>query len=124
MNEQKKVAVVILSWNGKKFLEQFLPSVIQHTASELCEIIVADNCSTDDSVSFLKNNYPSVRIIHNTKNINYYLIKVKFPGDYYNRCILKKNKNTPPVYIEYKPLYKQKWQTRIRIVTPKGPSCV
>ena len=55
MNEQKKVAVVILSWNGKKFLEQFLPSVIQHTSSELCEIIVADNCSTDDSVSFLKN---------------------------------------------------------------------
>lgn len=71
MNNQKKVAVVILSWNGKKFLEDFLPSVIQHTSPELCETIVADNCSTDDSVSFLKSNYPNVRIIQNARNGGY-----------------------------------------------------
>ncbi len=71
MNNQKKVAVVILSWNGKKFLEQFLPSIVQHTSTELCEIIVADNCSTDDSVLFVKQNYPSVRVISNTRNAGY-----------------------------------------------------
>lgn len=71
MNNQKKVAVVILSWNGKKFLEQFLPSLVQHTSAELCEIIVADNCSTDDSVPFVKTNYPNIRVIQNIRNAGY-----------------------------------------------------
>ena len=71
MNNQKKVAVVILSWNGKKFLEDFLPSVVQNTSPQLCEIIVADNCSTDDSVQFVKTNYPNIRVIQNTRNGGY-----------------------------------------------------
>jgi GT2 family glycosyltransferase len=71
LNNRKKVAVVILSWNGKIFLEDFLPSVVQHTSTELCEIIVADNCSTDDSVQFIKTNYPNIRIIQNTRNGGY-----------------------------------------------------
>lgn len=54
-----KAAVVILNWNGKKFFETFLPSVIQHSAD--AEIIVADNGSTDDSVSFLEKNFPRVK---------------------------------------------------------------
>jgi len=62
-----KVAVVILNWNGKHFLEQFLPSVIKHNAP-YAEIYVADNASTDDSIAFLKTNYPQVRIIQNTNN--------------------------------------------------------
>lgn len=69
--EQKKVAVVILGWNGKKYLEQFLPSVIQHTSPSLCEIIVADNCSTDGSVEFVRKNYPGIRIIQNSRNGGY-----------------------------------------------------
>lgn len=71
MSHQKKVAVVILSWNGKKFLEQFLPSIVQHTSTELCEIIVADNCSTDDSVAFVHKNFPQVRVIQNTRNAGF-----------------------------------------------------
>jgi GT2 family glycosyltransferase len=71
LNNQKKVAVVILSWNGKKFLEDFLPSVVQNTSPQLCEIIVADNCSTDDSVQFVKANYPNIRIIQNARNGGY-----------------------------------------------------
>ena len=71
MTATKKVAVVILGWNGRKFLEQFLPSVVQHTSPELCEIIVADNLSTDDSVQFVQKNYPTVRIIQNTRNGGY-----------------------------------------------------
>jgi glycosyltransferase involved in cell wall biosynthesis len=48
----KKVAVVILNYNGEKFLKQFLPSVISH--SPLAEIIVADNASKDQSILFSK----------------------------------------------------------------------
>jgi GT2 family glycosyltransferase len=62
-----KVAVVILNWNGKKFLEQFLPSVIQYS-KEVAEIVVADNASSDDSVSFIKANFPDVRLIINQFN--------------------------------------------------------
>jgi GT2 family glycosyltransferase len=57
----RKVAVVILNWNGKKLMEQFLQQVIDY--SPQAEIIVADNASTDDSVDFLKTNFPDVRII-------------------------------------------------------------
>ena len=53
MERLKKVAVVILNWNGRKLLEEFLPSVYQFTTSEIADIIVVDNGSTDDSVSFL-----------------------------------------------------------------------
>ena len=62
-----KVAVVILNWNGKNFLEKFLPSVIQFNSIN-AQIIVADNASTDDSVNFLKLNYPQIKIIINTTN--------------------------------------------------------
>ncbi|QYA25758.1 glycosyltransferase family 2 protein [Gramella sp. MT6] len=64
-----KVAVVILNWNGKKLLEQFLLSVIQY--SEDAHIYVADNASTDDSISFLENNFPQVTIIKNATNAGY-----------------------------------------------------
>ncbi len=68
---KKKVAVVILSWNGRKFLEDFMPSVMRHTSTELCEIIVADNLSSDDSIVFLQQHYPTVRIIQNQRNGGY-----------------------------------------------------
>ena len=64
-----KIAVVILNWNGKKLLEQFLPSVIEH--SQNATVYVADNASTDDSVQFVKANFPSVKIIQNTENGGY-----------------------------------------------------
>ena len=59
------VAVVILNWNGKHFLEKFLPSVML-SGYENLSVIVADNASTDDSISFLKHKYPSVLIIYNS----------------------------------------------------------
>ncbi len=60
------IAVVILNWNGKKYLEKFLPSVIENSGN--AQIVVADNDSTDDSVSFVQANFPSVRIIINDQN--------------------------------------------------------
>jgi GT2 family glycosyltransferase len=71
LSDSKKVAVVILGWNGKKYLEQFLPSVIANTSTALCEIIVADNCSSDDSVNFVRKNFPSVRTIQNSSNAGF-----------------------------------------------------
>ena len=61
-----QVAIVILNYNGRPYLEKFLPSVITHSGNN--EIIVADNCSTDDSVEFLEKNYPNIRLILNAKN--------------------------------------------------------
>lgn len=45
-----RVAVVILNWNGEHFLRDYLPSVVEHTNSEIADVIVADNGSTDGSV--------------------------------------------------------------------------
>jgi GT2 family glycosyltransferase len=62
-----RVAVVILNWNGKKYLEKFLPSVMTSSYKNM-EIIVADNASTDDSIIFLLQNYPSITILENDTN--------------------------------------------------------
>lgn len=62
MSQSPKVAVVILNWNGRKHLEQFLPSVTAATYENF-EVIVADNGSTDNSLSFLQLHYPGIRTI-------------------------------------------------------------
>lgn len=62
-----KAAVVILNWNGRKFLEQFLPTVVKYNP-DFSEIIIADNASSDDSLDWLSKNFPSVRIIRNPSN--------------------------------------------------------
>jgi GT2 family glycosyltransferase len=64
-----KIAVVILNWNGKSFLEKFLPSVVKHSIE--AKIIVADNASTDDSISFLEKTYPSIDIIKLEQNYGF-----------------------------------------------------
>ena len=64
-----KIAVVILNWNGKELLEQFLPSVIDY--SKDATIYVADNASTDNSVAFVKDQFPNVKIIENKINGGY-----------------------------------------------------
>ncbi len=64
------VAIVILNWNGRSFLQKFLPLVILHSPKWV-SIVVADNGSTDDSVGLLKSQYPKVRIIELEKNQGY-----------------------------------------------------
>ncbi|MFA7034502.1 MAG: glycosyltransferase family 2 protein, partial [Bacteroidales bacterium] len=61
-------AVVILNWNGKKFLETYLPSLTQNTDRENAFIVVADNGSTDGSVEWMEVNYPDIRVIEFDKN--------------------------------------------------------
>ena len=65
-----KIAIVILNWNGQKLLEQFLPSVVNFSA-EQAVIYIADNASTDSSITYIKKNYPSIKIVQNTVNGGY-----------------------------------------------------
>lgn len=64
-----KIAVVILNWNGKHLLEKFLPSVVKH--SEGADIYVIDNASSDNSIEFLKFNFPNVQVVRNPLNGGY-----------------------------------------------------
>jgi len=65
-----RVAVVILNWNGKVLLEQFLPSLGRSSYPNL-ELVVADNGSTDHSVSFLQQQYPQIKTIILSENLGY-----------------------------------------------------
>ena len=74
-----KVAIVILNWNGEKFLKRYMPALIANTPASLqseggcgnVSIIVADNCSTDNSLAFLKENYPQIRTISLDSNYGF-----------------------------------------------------
>ncbi|WP_107037251.1 glycosyltransferase family 2 protein [Brumimicrobium mesophilum] len=61
-----KTAVVILNWNGLTFLKQFLPILIQNTSD--ATIVVVDNQSTDESLTYVRNNHPEVQVILNDSN--------------------------------------------------------
>jgi hypothetical protein len=62
----EQLAVVILNYNGKHFLEKFLPSVVRY--SQPFAIYVADNASTDDSIDYLKANFPQIGLIELPEN--------------------------------------------------------
>ena len=80
------VAVVILNWNGRKYLEQFLPSVVAASYSNYF-VVVADNASSDDSVHYVQQHFPSVRILSNEQNEGFargYNLSLKqVDADYY-----------------------------------------
>ncbi len=57
------IAIVILNWNTRQQLEQFLPNVLAHSKEKGVEVVVADNGSTDDSVAYMRENHPGVRLI-------------------------------------------------------------
>ncbi|MFT3705642.1 MAG: glycosyltransferase family 2 protein [Agriterribacter sp.] len=95
------VAVVILNWNGRKYLQQFLPSVVQSTYPAL-QVIVADNASTDDSLDFLSKHYPAVQQLRS--NINegfakgYNTALKQVTADYY--VLLNSDVEVTPGWIE------------------------
>lgn len=66
----KKVSIIIVNWNGKHHLEKCLPSLEKITYSNY-EVILVDNASSDESVSFVKSKYPSIKIIQNDKNYGF-----------------------------------------------------
>lgn len=67
----KKIAVVILNWNGRDLLKKYLPSVISFTDPELADIYVADNGSDDDSIAIIKSDFSGVRLICLDKNYGF-----------------------------------------------------
>ena len=70
METQKiKTAVLVLNWNGKVWLEKFLPTLEKH--SQEATVFVVDNASTDDSIDFVKSNFPNIKIIINSSNGGY-----------------------------------------------------
>ncbi|MFM7106752.1 MAG: glycosyltransferase family 2 protein, partial [Flavobacteriales bacterium] len=66
----KQVAVAILNWNGQKFLRQFLPGVMEHSAS-VADVVVIDNGSTDHSIAILEGEFPSVKIVRLAQNLGF-----------------------------------------------------
>ena len=65
-----KLSVVILNWNGRRHLERYLPSVVEHTSGD-AEVIVADNGSTDDSLVWLRLHYPDIRVVQLDRNYGF-----------------------------------------------------
>ncbi len=71
MTKTSKIAIVILNWNGEKLFPQFLPSVVENSTGKNIEIIVADNGSTDQSISYLQQNFTSIKIINLKENYGF-----------------------------------------------------
>ena len=71
MTNIPKVALVILNWNGVKYLRQFLPPVLNSTLAQSRDHCWLTMASTDGSTEFLKQNFPSVKVIQNDKNYGF-----------------------------------------------------
>lgn len=101
MTQYPKVAVVILNWNGRYFLEKFLPSVYNSTYPNI-EFILGDNASTDDSVEFVRSNFPQIHIIQNEQNLGfaggYNKILEQVDAEYY--VLLNSDVEVSPSWIE------------------------
>ncbi|KIC91332.1 glycosyltransferase family 2 protein [Flavihumibacter sp. ZG627] len=67
---QATLSIVILNWNGRKYLEKFLPSVLASGYPSF-EVIVADNASSDDSVAFLQTAFPTVKVLQLPENYGF-----------------------------------------------------
>lgn len=98
----KRSAVVILNWNGRKLLEQFLPVLLQCTSAEDTDIIVADNGSTDDSLDFLEKHAQNVHCIALEKNYGYAegYNKALFDLDYEYVAILNSDVEVTPGWLK------------------------
>ena len=95
------VAIAILNYNGKKYLEAYLPSVLAATYPNL-SVWVIDNQSTDDSLAFLMAHYPSVKIIQNGDNLGFAAGYNKglqhIEADYF--LLLNSDVRVPPDFIQ------------------------
>ncbi len=81
----KKVAVIILNWNGAELLRRYLPTVIEGTDDAIADIIVVDNGSTDKSLHVLQKDFPQLRVLSFKENLgfaqgyNVALAEVQYP---------------------------------------------
>lgn len=75
----KKLAVIILNWNGEKLLKEFIPSASKYTSGDDVDLFVADNGSTDGSLDWLRKHHPEVKVIDLGQNYGF--------AEGYNRAI-------------------------------------
>ena len=98
---EQKLSIVILNWNGKKYLQEFLPVLIRHIP-DYAEVVIADNASTDDSVKFLREEFPHVRLIQNPSNEGfsrgYNLALQQISAEYY--CLLNSDIEVTENWVE------------------------
>lgn len=96
-----KLAIVILNWNGRKFLERFLPALMRFSP-DYADIVIADNGSDDDSVVFLKSQYPSLRLLEFSHNQGfakgYNMALQQIDAQYY--CLLNSDMEVTPHWVE------------------------
>ena len=64
------VSIIIVNWNAKVYLKRCIESLLSQTFTDY-KIILVDNASSDDSVNFVKDNFPQVKIIKNKKNVGF-----------------------------------------------------
>jgi GT2 family glycosyltransferase len=67
---KSQVSIIIVNWNGQQYLKTCLP-VLFKQAYKSIEVIVVDNASTDDSVSYLQTEFPQVKIVQNSENLGF-----------------------------------------------------
>ena len=67
----KPVAVIILNWNGAKLLRKYLPTVLAGTNTDIADVIVADNGSTDNSHEVLEQEFAQVKTLYLDKNYGF-----------------------------------------------------
>jgi hypothetical protein len=65
-----RVSIIIVNWNGKRFLQDCLPTVLDQTYSDY-EIILVDNGSDDGSADWVAEQFPAVRLIRNPVNLGF-----------------------------------------------------
>ena len=96
-----QLAIVILNWNGRHFLEKFLPTLLANYNSD-SEVVIVDNASTDDSVAFLAEHFPQLRVILNDDNYGfakgYNLGLRQIEAKYY--CLLNSDIEVTPHWTE------------------------
>ena len=94
----KPVAVIILNWNGAKLLRKYLPTVLAGTNTDIADVIVADNGSTDNSREVLEQEFAQVKTLYLDKNYGFELTGYQYT------VLLNSDVRTPDGWLD--PLYR------------------
>ena len=123
-----KVAIVILNWNGKEMMREYLPSVIEHTQNEGVKVIVADNGSTDGSVAMLEKEFPDTPLVVLESNYGfaegYNKALAQIKADYYlllNSDVEVKDDNWVEVMLSYMEQHQDVAACQPKIMALKRP---
>jgi len=73
----EKLAIILVSWNTRDYLEKCLVSLYQYYDNPLAEVWVIDNASSDDSVEMLRIKFPQVRLVCNAENVGFALVNLQ-----------------------------------------------